>query len=559
MLVLGIVNNDVSGACLIENNNILAAVHEERFTRKKNDSSWPLNSIEFVLNSQNKTLDDIDYVTYGWCAGFSPQQHLDLYVDRITNAPQEQHSFIKKRISDEINNDKAKKIEFRRFVEEANLSDKVLYIDHHRSHGFGAYLCSPFENALVITCDGRGDFQSLTICEATPDSYNVLHRETSIDSLGYFYGRITKLLGYKPNQHEGKVTGLAAFGDPNKYLFLMEQMINIEDGKLRANCGEYFSPSYNEYSTELLNVLKEARPEDIAAAAQSHLENLIVKIVSKYVNPSLPTNVCLSGGVFGNVKLNQRIREINNVANIYVLPCMGDGGHPLSSAVVGMYDTSKIRTKTPSMFLGPNFSDEEIIELIENTYPDISFHNTNNIIDEVICELSNNQVVGLFRGKMEFAPRALCNRSIIYHTKDKTMNDWLNKRFDRTEFMPFAPVTPENLAEKCFINWSESDISAKFMTVTYDCTELMKSKCPAVVHIDGTARPQIIIQNKDNFTYDLINKWYELTGEPSLVNTSFNKHEEPIVCSPADALDALRSGIIDVVCFNDRIICKKAS
>lgn len=558
MLVIGIVNNELSGACLIENERILAAAHEERFTRTKNDSIWPTNSIEYVLSSQAKTLDQVDYVAYGWCAGFDAEQHLLLYVDRIAEEEKEKIPYLKKRIADEIQNDKKKKKEFIDFLKANSLENKAIFIDHHRSHAMGSFVCSPFDNSLVVTCDGRGDFQSLTISLVSNNFCKILHRETSIDSLGYFYGRITKLLGYKPNRHEGKISGLASFGNAKKYLPLMEKMICLKNGSIRASCGDYYQPSYHGYSELLINIIKDANPADVAAAAQQHIENILAQLAQHYINETASKNICLAGGVFSNVRLNQKIRELPGVDNIYVLPCMGDGGLALSAAAVAMFDKNKTRTKIPSMALGPDYNnDEEIISIIKKYYPEIDVSVPIDMQSEIITFLSNNKIIGLFRGRMEFGPRSLCKRSIIYHAHDKEMNNWLNKRLERTEFMPFAPITPENLAHNCYINWKLQDISAHFMTITYDCKEIMKQACPAVVHVDGTARPQVISREGDFFMYELLNKWYQKTGEPSLVNTSFNKREEPIICTPEDGLSSLKDGIIDILCINDRLICQR--
>lgn len=565
MLVLGITNNDLAGACVVRDGNIVAAVSEERFSRIKDHKTWPKQAIDFVLREAGVSLSGVDCVAYGWCAGFDVDKHLLLYVDRIAEEAQQRPEglpHLRKRISDEIVNDKEKRLELDEFLDEHGLRAKVTYIDHHESHGVGAFLCSPFDEALVLTCDGRGDFQSLTVAHCSPNGEEVLQRETSIDSLGYFYGRITKLLGFKPNRHEGKITGLAAKGDPEKLLPLMRRMIDLGNkGEIRAYCGDYYQPSYGDYSDELLAAIDKHEPADIAAAAQQHVENLLTAVVSRHISKVPSGNVCLAGGVFANVKLNQRIFETVGVKNVYVLPPMGDGGLALQTAVIADYRDNGIRPRVPSMALGPDatISDGQLEEILGD-YPQLRYRRqSDNMQDALLKALDDDRVIGLYRGRMEFGPRALGNRSIIYSTHDVTMNDWLNKRLNRTEFMPFAPITASELASSCYLGWRPDQPSARFMTMTYDCHEQFASTCPAVVHIDNTARPQVVYREDDPFLHALLMAWHERSGQAALVNTSFNKHEEPIVGSHRDALDVLQDGVIDFLLVDDIYLVWKES
>ncbi len=559
MLILGITNNDTAGACLVHNDRILSAVHEERFTRKKKHKIWPHQSIDFVLGKNGFTINDIDMIAYGWKAGFNEDYCLNLYVDRIVTEcirNPDNIDALQKRVSDELENDRETRAEFDRFIVTHHLKNKVRYIDHHDSHAWGAWLCSQTEKSLVVTSDGRGDFQSLTIRLIDKGQEIVLQRETTIDSLGYFYGRITHLLGFTPNKHEGKVTGLAAHGDPQPALPLMHNMIDMVGQRLIANCGDYYQPSYHGYSDRLLKEIVKYAKQDIAAAAQFHLESIISCLITPYIKQFNISNVCLAGGIFGNVKLNQKVRQIAGVNNIFVLPCMGDKGLPLAAAVTAAWRENAVRCNLETMALGPDFSDEYIHNLLKNT-DDLDCIQPNNISDIAIDMLQSNCILGLVRGQMEFGPRALCHRSIIYHAQDPSLNKWLNDKLQRTEFMPFAPVTTENLADICFKDWKKGDTAAEYMTITYDCHPILKEKCPAVVHTDNTARPQIIKKDRDPFMYQLINRWWELTGQPCLVNTSFNRHEEPIINTPEQGLSVLRNDIVHAVIINDKFIFRK--
>ncbi len=559
MTILGIANDETASACIVQDGKLVAAASEERFTREKMDNSWPANAIDYCLNYVNCSLQDIDYIAYGWSAGFDAEKHLLEYFDRIVyeakNNPEGLETF-RERIETEIIQDRRKRDEFWKFVDDNGLNAKAVSYDHHEAHAYSAYSCSPFENALVITCDGRGDFMSFSVGEFSPREVTFHYRGSSIDSFGFFYGRITGLLGYRPHRHEGKVTGLAAHGDPQKLLPYMKEMIHVKDGKVYGKPGDYFRPFYTNYSGSLKKMIEENTREDVAAAAQRHLEDCMVEIVAHYVNKTGAEYVCMSGGVFGNVRVNQCIMEIPGVKNVFIQPQMGDGGLCVGAAANLLFDKGVAKVEMEDVYLGPEYSDEEI-EAVLHQYNDLEFKRADDPTDETIDAIENNMVIGWYNGRMEFGPRALCNRSIIYHCKDTTVNDWLNERMDRTEFMPFAPVTLEELAPDCYLGWQKDHIASKYMTITYYCTDEMTANCPATVHIDGTARPQIINETNNPKMFRLLKRYYERTGGLSLINTSFNRHEEPIVNKPDEAIDALSEGMIDLLVIGNYIVKRK--
>jgi carbamoyltransferase len=563
MLILGIVNEDVSGACIVKDNKIVAAASEERFSRIKNDSSWPAQSIEYVLKQQNIQLPDIDYVAYGWSGDFNSKKHLLMFFDRVVeearNNPDQIETF-RKRVEIEINRDEEVLGHFLDFVKEYNLGTKIIYFDHHECHALSAFVCSPFEKALVLTADGRGDYQSFTVSVFNNNKYEVIHRASSIDSLGFFYARITALLGFKVNRHEGKITGLAAYGDPLKYLPLMEKMISYKDGRIISHTGPYYRPWLHDpvFSDELQQIVREAKREDIAAAAQRHLESIVVSMAEHYLEGTGLHHVCMAGGVFANVSLNKKIFDITQVDNIFIQPHMSDGGLALGAAAGVAYQLTGKKVQMDSMYLGPEFNDEEIAAYLnDNEFTIRKLTNSEDKIESAIRAINNDKVVGWFQDRMEHGPRALCHRSILYHCNDRSVNKWLNDRMQRTEFMPFAPVTAVELAGKCYKNWKPDHIASYYMTVTYDCYEEMIKNCPAAVHIDGTARPQVVSEASEPTVHKLLLKWYEETGGLSLINTSFNKHEEPIVCSPYDAVQALRENMVDVLIIGSFEVLKK--
>jgi carbamoyltransferase len=549
MIVLGIANGETASACLVRDGRLIAAASEERFTRKKMDQSWPAEAIYYCLKHAGISLPDVDLIAYGWSAGFDAEKHLLTYFDRIVHETRHNPDGIeifRERIAVEIERDRTKRDEFWAWIEQNELRPRTVSVDHHLAHACSAYSCSPFDDALVLTCDGRGDFTALSVMQFSRSEIKELYRATSTDSLGFFYGRITQLLGFRPHRHEGKVTGLAAHGDPTKLLPVMEEMIGVENGQLVARCGDLFRPFYSRFSPRLEELIKSHSREDVAAAAQKYLENCLESLAAHYVEQTGAKHVALAGGVFANVCVNQRILELDGVDNIYVQPQMSDGGLCIGAAAQALHERGVSHIDTPNMYLGPEY-DEAQIESALKAQPGIEYDRPDDLIAEAIGQIENNRVIGWFQGRMEFGPRALCHRSIVYHCKDKSANNWLNQRMSRTEFMPFAPVTAEELADQCYLGWQPDHIAARFMTVTYDCTEAMQKGCPAAVHIDGTARPQIVRKQDNALMHEFLTRYHEKTGGLSLINTSFNRHEEPIVNKPEEAIDALLKDVVDVL------------
>ena len=557
---LGICNGETASACLFSNGILIAAASEERFSRKKLDNSFPIQTINYLLKHANISLKNVGNISYAWAKNFN--QDLKLKYDersseckKISNVS---FKIFSERIKWEVERDKKKQEEFHNWAK-SSLTQKQLKLItqfyHHEAHAASAALLSPFNKGLVLTADARGDFEALTIWKFDRNNFKPLtkiYSSTSSDSLGFFYGRITGLLGFKPMRHEGKITGLAAHGDPSKAQSLMRSMIDVKEGKLIASLGEYYKPFFSPYSKSLIAEVKKFSREDIAAAAQKHLEWCLCKILiyhSKKLNLG-PVPLMLAGGTFGNVKATQALKSLDCVSKVFVQPQMGDGGLCIGAAALSLH-LKKFKVQSlKNVYLGPSVQIDNV-EIWEKKFPNLSFNKCSSVENEICDDLINNRVIGLVRGRMEFGPRALCNRSIIYKTSDKSINDWLNKRLGRTEFMPFAPVIRNETAKIAFKHYFSDDLTLRFMTSTINCSDEFSKKCPAVTHIDLTARPQIIHKDKDIFLWKLLKKWEKLSGEMALVNTSFNVHEEPIICDEIEAIEALINGLIDVLYIKD--------
>jgi len=359
------------------------------------------------------------------------------------------------------------------------------------------------------------------------------------------YTFVTTLLGFTPNKHEGKITGLAAYGKPSsRCKILLEKWFGEDYYRLESSLRWIFSysittpPQFVSDSSTLQsfkNETKDIPKEELAASVQAFAEEYILKILENIKYQGwVSENICLAGGLFANVKINQRIVE-TGFKQLFVAPPMTDDGTALGAAWHALSNEADFNPKPlVSMYLGPSYPKKEIQCLIAEK--EIQIRKLKNPAKEIASLLKEGAVVALFQGAAEFGPRALGNRSILAPATDPEINHTLNERLNRTEFMPFAPISRIEDAEQLYQNINRVQHAANFMTVTVDCTNKMKMTCPATVHIDGTARPQLISHKQNPLMHDILTQYHEICGIPALVNTSFNVHEEPIVASPEDAL-----------------------
>jgi carbamoyltransferase len=404
--------------------------------------------------------------------------------------------------------------------------------EHHLSHAANAYLSSGFDRALVVTLDGYGSGLSGSISVGEGGRLQRLHGLVFPHSLGFFYEMVTSSLGFHPDRHAGKVVGLAAYGDPAVLSELLLSRADGPPGDLRL------LESSNVYLSR--HLAARFPIVDVAAAYQHVLETLACGIVRHWLDATGCRNVVLSGGVAANVKMNQRIHELEGVEGIFIYPNMGDGGCGTGLALrLSRHAPEPLR----EVYLGPAFDRGAILSAIQAE--GLAFEEPADLARSVARHIHEGRVVARFDGRMEYGPRALGNRSILYHGREPRVNQWLNRRLQRTEFMPFAPVTTFEARHRCYRHVAGAEHAAEFMTITFDCTPWMKEHCPAAVHVDGTARPQLLRRETNPGYYEILEEYERLSGIPCLINTSFNMHEEPIVCTPRDALRAFLDGRID--------------
>lgn len=419
-------------------------------------------------------------------------------------------------------------------LQKLGLDQKLRRCEHHASHAANAFLASGFERALVVTFDGYGSGKAGSISVGERGRIKRVHDFQFPHSLGTLYENVTGALGFRPDRHAGKIVGLAAYGDPAVLAPVLLSRIEQKDGdfRIRQNLNVRFTQ----------NLTSRFPKVDVAAAYQHVLEVVACNAVAYWAKKLGLRDVVLSGGVTANVKLNQRIHALDEIDRTFVYPDMGDGGCGTGYALQLSWPEGKVEA-IRDVYLGPSYGDVEIRAALDKQ--GLKYSQPPSIAKEVAKRIHAGEVIGRFDGRMEYGPRALGNRSVLYHAREPEVNQWLNKRLGRTEFMPFAPVTLWEARERCYVGLQGAEHAAEFMTITFDCTDWMRANCPAAVHVDGTARPQLIRREINPGYHEILTEYEKLSGIPTLINTSFNMHEEPIVCSPLDAIRAFLAGRID--------------
>ncbi|DAB28567.1 MAG: hypothetical protein A2513_05370 [Sulfurimonas sp. RIFOXYD12_FULL_33_39] len=559
MYIVGISCAGESGAALFKNSELICAANEERFSRIKLDTAFPINALEWCLSYANIDKEKIDRVVYGFSSGCEIQEEKInwiselLAIDISTKAGVIKHE----RVITETTVDQKNYEEFLSNIKVFFLRDiPITRVNHHMSHIASAYIPSCMREAIVVTADGRGDYSSVTIGIASPDGYRGLYAAPSWSSFGYFYGRMTKLCGFTPNRHEGKVTGLAAFGDYTKALSFVQKMIYIENGKVVTNLGDYYKPFFTNYSDLLEEEAREFSREDLASATQYHLENMVTELISFYAKKTNIKNIALAGGVFSNISLNQAIYNIDKEFDVFVYPNMGDAGICVGGCYAWLWSEKRISSKKiDSMYLGYKIDSQNILNQLK-AY-DCTAYKPDDIYATVVEMLKEGKTVGVVQGQAEFGPRALGNRSILASPQNGNIIKRINKQLGRDIFMPLAPVMMLDLASE-FVEFKDKNSFDKgyFMTMTFNAKPKLKEVAQAVIHVDETVRPQFVTLDSNEFVYNLLKAWYIETGCPALINTSFNSHEEPIINDEKDTLSSLAKGVVDVVVSPPYIVQK---
>ena len=589
MIILGINFGHDASVSIIKDGEILAAIEEEKVSRIKQDFGWPRKAINRLLSEYQIDKKDINFVS------------TESSLFNEISASEVDYRFSKTKIkkSKEIfrrlitycgisqsifNSSKSKNKFIDNVFNEGFVNAKIEFNDHHLCHAASAYYTAPINCDLIITSDGMGGDSSFNFYTPNKNGLELVKKNNYTVSIGAFYSMITKLLGFRPGRHEGKITGLAAFGEDTKLVGLFKSLWKYENNillrypfdeidsqwikfdiknqlsfsekiNLNTSSGEKLT-DYKKRSIVLLHWLMKITDgytkEDIAYACQKVAEEITLNEIKLVLDSLKITNVSigLAGGVFANVRINQLIYELDRVNNIFVHPAMGDSGLSLGSAILSdikMNDNDYITRKYTfqNTFLGPNYS-RDLKDFISNfNYPNVDMTKMENPAFEIAELLNKNKIIGLWNGRLEWGPRALGSRSIILNTFDTGVNDSLNKRLNRTEFMPFAPVVLDTLAKTYFPKYDPNVPAADYMTMTYDTAPEYHELLQATVHVDGTARPQIAYEKISPLYYSILKEFYNLSGCGALVNTSFNAHEEPILSDPNTGINSLINGRVD--------------
>lgn len=576
-----------AGVCIVSDGKVLAAIDEERLTRAKRDGRFPINAYYATLKESGISPDEITGVAFSdrrslwqtyWIWRYAFETFVQTGVKPMRYLSWWNHNMV----------------QFSRKPPPDIKSKKVRFYEHHLCHAASAYYSSPWDKATVVTLDGMGDFSiGGSVYSGNNGHLKLVHRSNGYFSPGHFYMIVTEYLGFTPGRHEGKVTGLAGHGNPEKAYRTMEKIIRYRNGKLEFVAGPVAEEFFNvirskpgtrtrewysqnkwvsdetgsqhvpeRYSGENLNFFrklwKDYSMEDIAAAAQKRLEDVVSAYVKDAFKMVGEPQLVVAGGTFANVQVNKKLMEMPETSNIYIHPNMGDGGLSLGAAMLmhhELRETSGIGyTQEPldHVYLGSSYS-EEVIEKELREF-NCKFSKPLNISEVAAKALAANKIVAVFQGKMEYGPRALGNRSLLVSATDKKTHHDLNTRLNRSEIMPFAPIIMEEYAPIWLDNWDVNQIASRFMTITYDMNKKLSLKVPATVHVDGTVRPQVIGRDDNSLVHEILTYYNDLTGIPLVINTSFNMHEEPIVCSPRDAIETFKRGAADLMLIGPYLV-----
>jgi carbamoyltransferase len=568
-VVLGIGSSHDASAAVYVDGRLAAAIAEERLSRVKCDGErLPSLAIDEVLRLAGLTRRDVTHI--GLLYAFYPEEYVvrDSWLKEMERKVSRLHKtivgahprgqfWVNAMLHRLAPRGKPFEPYFRTplFLEQEGFRPdaKVAFFDHHLTHAVPAAYYAGFPECAVVVCDGGGDLWMNHTSGVLKDGLLTTRHVSDVagTSSGYFYAQVTKLLGFTPMRHEGKVLGLAAFGDPKPLYEAFRCALRLAPDGAGFNSDFAGVEQAEDRRTEYLaQAMKGHSRENVAAAAQQVLEDAVVPLVRNFVRETGQRNLALNGGVFANVKLNQRLAALPEVDRLSVFPGMSDTGNSLGCALLmlereqpGFVQRGVHALET--VYWGPGYDDDAIRAELEARDLDFERLDPAALVERAAQAIHAGKVVGWFQGRMEFGPRALGNRSMVARPTDAQINKWLNERLNRTEFMPFAPSVLAEYAEAVFDNVPPARHPAEFMTVTFDVKREWQPRIPAVVHVDGTARPQLVRKDRNPLYWDLIDRYRQLSGIPLVLNTSFNVHEEPIVCGPREAVQALADNRVD--------------
>ena len=581
-----------SAAALVVDGEVIAAAQEERFTRKKHDPSYPACAIDYVLSEAELTLDKVGHVVFYDKPFLKFERLLETYVAFAPKGLKQfgmampvwlrEKLFLKAQLTNNL-----KKLE-KEFD-----AERLLFGEHHFSHAASAFYPSPFEEAVVLTLDGVGEWATSTVSIGNGNNLKIVKEIHFPHSLGLLYSAFTYYTGFRVNSGEYKVMGLAPYGEPKYKDIILDKLIDLkEDGSFRLD------QSYFNYATGLTMTNKKftnlfgepvRKPEsepltqfhmDIASSLQAVTESVVLKMTRSLAKEYSIPNLCLAGGVSLNCVANGKILRDKSFKEIWVQPAAGDAGGALGAALAVWHkEMSKPRKVNPTdsmrgSYLGPSYSQEDIEKELSNCGAKFEATTEEKMLEQTSQALAEGKAVGWFQGRMEFGPRALGARSILGDPRSETMQKTLNLRVKyRESFRPFAPsVLREDLTE-----WFKTDYASPYMLLVDDVRNdkriemtkeeeslfgidklnVKRSSIPAITHVDYSARIQTVHKNTNPKYYALITKFKEKTDCSVVVNTSFNVRGEPIVCTPEDAFKCFMGTEIEMLAIGNCVLRKE--
>jgi carbamoyltransferase len=557
-----------AAACLFRDYQLVAAVSLERLTRKKGagvcaEQELPLPAIDECLTVAGirradvdvvcSTRDHFEFQSYALRGRLRLKQKA-FQLLRQKRLQRMTYMMPKLGVSHALDIFDAKSFRARYGFDKAG----IYFANHHFAHGIAAYFYSPFDDSLVYTADACGDNVAYSARAARHSVFELLfgsdaslHVPFPAHSLGNLYGFFTQALGFMMDRHEGKLTGLAAFGEAKAAAEIKRHFRVEENGEISADF-----PSHDAMRDFAFDVARRLSRQDAAASVQLVLEELICEAVEKLLRITGTRAVAAAGGVFANVRLNRALIETTSAERIFIFPAMGDEGLPVGACLLYLHQRDgasawqRQRHLLEHVCLGRDYDDKFAVSAA--AYPKVVRDRRDNV-GKAVEALVAGKVVAIYTGRMEYGPRALGNRSILASPVAREINDSINKRLDRSEFMPFAPVVLQEYAAKIFDLHEGNSYAARFMTITCAVRPSWRERIAAVVHVDGSARPQVIRERDNPLYFCVLSRFHEQTGLPVLVNTSFNVHEEPIIDTPDQALRALVDGRVDYILTHDSL------
>ncbi len=553
-----------SAAALIIDNEIIAAAAEERFSKNKATGCFPVNAIKYCLQQGGVSIDQVDYIAHGF--NYEP------YVGDYNK-----DSYKKELFTEVYSREGQLKLLQQYLAWPHKRHQDFIQVPHHLAHAASCYYLSGYKNALILIADGMGEKENMTVAVGENNNIEVLLQIPEIHSIGILYSVFTLYLGFEFGFDEYKVMGLAPYGNPSKYFHLIMAMIDLQDKGRFAIPVLYKNSTPGEcetysgtlgYLEKILGPVRQAGQEitahhqDIAAAMQVVLQRVLMHVLQYYKQSTGMNNLVMAGGVALNCTANSYIKKSRLFANTFIQPAAGDDGTSLGAALYAyhkMNPNPKLFSKLKMPYYGPDFNVNDITSLIPE-YKNYAFDFWSN--NEELCmyvanQIADGQIVGWFHGRMEFGPRALGNRSILADPRDPLMKERLNARIKLREgFRPFAPAVIMEAAPKIFDMEPAKLDDYMYMLLTAQVRDEYKELLPAITHVDGSARVQVVFEDSNYKFWLLISKFGELTGIPVVINTSFNIKGQPIVCSVKDALETFDMASLDLLVIDNYLITR---